>query len=138
MKVLTQKDKKKLKSYFKNRSDVVLAILFGSHGTEFQRNDSDIDFAILFDNKISMMEEMKILDELSSILSFENIDLLNLNKASVIMKFEALSGQIIYERDFDETSDFMEKVFKTYGDITYMINEFNTDVLNRGINADEY
>ncbi|MBS3970846.1 MAG: nucleotidyltransferase domain-containing protein [Clostridia bacterium] len=138
MKVLTQKDKKKLKSYFKNRSDVVLAILFGSHGTEFQRNDSDIDFAILFDNKISMMEEMKILDELSGILSFENIDLLNLNKASVIMKFEALSGQIIYERDFDETSDFMEKVFKTYGDITYMINEFNTDVLNRGINADEY
>jgi predicted nucleotidyltransferase len=138
VKVLTQKDKKKLKSYFKNRSDVVLAILFGSHGTEFQRNDSDIDFAILFDNKISMMEEMKILDELSGILSFENIDLLNLNKASVIMKFEALSGQIIYERDFDETSDFMEKVFKTYGDITYMINEFNTDVLNRGINADEY
>ncbi|WP_028308091.1 type VII toxin-antitoxin system MntA family adenylyltransferase antitoxin [Desulfitibacter alkalitolerans] len=138
MKVLTQKDKKKLKSYFKNRSDVVLAILFGSHGTEFQRNDSDIDFAILFDNKISMMEEMKILDELSGILSFENIDLLNLNKASVIMKFEALSGQIIYERDFDEISDFMEKVFKTYGDITYMINEFNTDVLNRGINADEY
>lgn len=138
MKVLTQKDKKKLKSYFKNRSDVVLAIVFGSHGTEFQRKDSDIDFAVLFDNKISMMEEMKILDELSSILSFENIDLLNLNKAPVIMKFEALGGQIIYERDFNETSDFMEKVFKIYGDFAYVINVFNTDVLNRRINADEY
>lgn len=138
MRVLTQKDKKKLKNYFKNRKDVVLAIIFGSHGTEYQRVDSDIDFAVLFEKKITLMEEMKMLDELSSLLNFENIDLLNLNKVSVIMKFEALGGKIIYERNPNETSDFMEKVFKTYGDVAYMINEFDKDVLNREIVKDEY
>lgn len=48
-----------------------MASLFGSYGTDYQRSDSDIDFALLFEEKPGLMGEMKILQELSAILNYD-------------------------------------------------------------------
>lgn len=138
LKVLDSKDMKKLRDYFSSKPNILLAILFGSHNTEFQREDSDIDFALLFEENINILEEMELLKDLSRILSYENVDLTNLNKAPVSLQFEALRGEIIYEKDFNKTSDFMEYVFKRYADFLPVIKSFERDFLDRRIDLDEY
>ena len=55
---------------------------------------------------------MKVWDDLSRILNFENVDLVNLNKAPVMIQFRSLGGKIIYERDYYEVYDYMEKVLR--------------------------
>jgi len=60
---------------------VIAAYLFGSHQTEYETPLSDVNFAILFsrDKKISLLREVEIMSELSRILKYEDIDLVNLN-----------------------------------------------------------
>lgn len=131
-------DEQNLRDYFKSQENIILAVVFGSHGTEFQRGDSDIDFAILFDETVDMLQEMRVLNDLSNILNFENVDLVNLNKASVILQFRALGGKIIYERDYYEVCDFMEKVFKIYADFAPKVYAFDQDMLKTSIDISKY
>ena len=138
MKRLTRLDEQNLIEYFRGKKNVILVIIFGSYGTEFQREDSDIDFAILFDGRLDMIQEMKVLDDLSRILNFENVDLVNLNKASVMIQFRSLGGKIIYERDYYEVCDYMEKVFKLYADFAPKMHAFYKDTLKTAIEISKY
>ena len=138
MKRLTRLDEQNLIEYFRGKKNVVLAIIFGSYGTEFQREDSDIDFAILFDERLDMLQEMKVLDDLSRILNFENVDLVNVNKAPVMIQFRSLGGKIIYERDYYEVCDYMEKVFKLYADFAPKMHAFDKDTLKTAIEISKY
>lgn len=71
LKKISAKERKKLTQFFGSVEPAVLmASLFGSYGTDYQRSDSDIDFALLFEKKPSLMEEMKILKELIMDKSF--------------------------------------------------------------------
>lgn len=138
MRKLTKLDEKNLIGYFKGQKNIILAIIFGSYGTEFQREDSDIDFAILFDEPLDMLQEMKVLNDLSRILNFENVDLVNLNKASVMIQFRSLGGKIIYERDYYEVCDYMEKVFKLHADFAPKMYAFDRETLKTAVKVSEY
>lgn len=73
VKKISAKERKKLTQFFGSVEPAVLmASLFGSYGTDYQRSDSDIDFALLFEKKPSLilMEGMKILKELIKDKSF--------------------------------------------------------------------
>lgn len=137
LKILKSEDKEKLRDYFGSKENILLAIIFGSYNTEFQRENSDLDFAILFEKNVSLMEEMELLKDLSRILSFENVDLTNLNKAPISLQFEALKGEIIYEKDDEKTSDFMEYVFKRYADFVPVMRAFEQDFLEGSFVLDE-
>jgi predicted nucleotidyltransferase len=70
--------------------------LFGSYGTEYQSQHSDIDFAVYFDRDITVKEEAAFLNKLSIALGTDRVDLLNLNKAPLILQFNAVAeGRII-------------------------------------------
>lgn len=139
MNIINAEKRKRLSNLFKNhRPEILLVILFGSYQTEYQRPDSDIDFAILFQEKIGLKEEMNLLAQLSDILEYENVDLVNLNTAPITIQFNALGGTIIYEKDYVLTSNYIEKVLKIYGDYAPVLARFDQEMLDKEIPYHEY
>jgi predicted nucleotidyltransferase len=117
-----------LKQYFKSNSNIVAAWFVGSYGTENQRDDSDIDIALLFDKPIGIMDEMAIACEISEIVKFDNIDTINLISAPVTLQFKVIDeGRNIYEKDYYKVCDFMEETFNKYRDEKYYLDRFMKD-----------
>jgi len=136
---LNEKKFSRLKNYFASfQPEIILAILFGSYGTEQQRADSDLDFAVLFNSNVDIYAEMRLLSGLTDLLGIENIDLVNLNKASIVLQHEALSGKFIYEKDPVITSDYVERVTKYYCDYAPVLNRFDREFLEERIQYDRY
>jgi len=136
---LNEKKFSRLKNYFASfQPEIILAILFGSYGTEQQRADSDLDFAVLFNTNVDIYAEMRLLSGLTDLLGIENIDLVNLNKASIVLQHEALSGKFIYEKDPVITSDYVERVTKYYCDYAPVLNRFDREFLEGRIQYDRY
>lgn len=118
----------KLKEYFLQEDNIISVWIVGSYGTSYQREDSDIDFAILFDQEISVLDEMYYAGEITQVLKIEDIDMINLRKAPVTLQMKALQeGRKIYEKDAIKTSDFIEYVLKVYPDKKYYIDKFQKD-----------
>ncbi|MCX7903414.1 MAG: nucleotidyltransferase domain-containing protein [Caloramator sp.] len=87
-----------------------------------------MDFAVLFDGNIDFIEETKIVCKITEILNFDNVDIVNLNKAPVTLQVKAINeGREIYVADFIKLSDFIELVYKKYRDAKYFIDSFNRD-----------
>lgn len=117
-----------LKEYFKSNNNIIAVWFIGSYGTEMQREDSDIDIALLFDQTIGIMDEMRIACEISEIVQFDNIDTINLLNAPITLQFKVIDeGRNIYEKDYYKVCDFMEKVFNRYRDEKYYLDRFMKD-----------
>lgn len=117
-----------LRQYFKNNSNIVAAWFVGSYGTENQRDDSDIDIALLFDKPVGIMDEMAISCEISEIVRFDNIDTINLISAPITLQFKVIDeGRNIYEKDYYKVCDFMEETFNKYRDEKYYLDRFMKD-----------
>ena len=136
---LTEENYVELKKYFALfQPEIDIAILFGSYGTEQQDADSDLDFAVLFNTEVNIYVEMRLLSGLSELLGVENVDLVNLNKASIVVQHEALAGKLIYEKDPVITSDYFEKVIKYYCDYAPVLNKFDREFLEKRIEYEKY
>jgi len=107
---------------------VQTVFLFGSYGTEYQSQHSDIDFAVYFDRDMTVNEEAAFLNKLSIALDTDRVDLLNLNKAPLILQFNAVAdSRIIYERDYFTTCDYIERVVSLYQDYVITLSKFHRD-----------
>jgi predicted nucleotidyltransferase len=119
----------KLVDYFTNETKIIGAYIFGSFGTERQTPLSDLDIAIFFDGNIPLMEELKLTAELSSLLKFEKIDLVNLNKAPVYLQHEILSkGVKIFDRMPERTQDFIENMLEIFHDYQGILKKYREDL----------
>ncbi|CDF59150.1 type VII toxin-antitoxin system MntA family adenylyltransferase antitoxin [Thermobrachium celere] len=119
--------------FFKNRDEIEAVFIIGSYGTEFQMEDSDIDFAILFNREVDILTELEIEANISDILKFDNIDLVNLKKAPITLQKKTINeGREIYVRDFNRFCDYIEYVYKRFRDEIYFINNFYKDYFYRG------
>lgn len=116
----------KLGMVFKDYDKILCVILFGSYNTEYYNRNSDLDFAIVYDGYVDIQYELELEIRISEILGTDNIDVINLNKKPLSFKHKVLStGRIIYENDYEKTSDFLEEVFRGYCDQEYDIREMN-------------
>lgn len=86
-----------------------LLILIGSYGTDdFRPGESDIDLAFLSDN--SRDQQLDLINELSRTFKYSKIDLIDLQKASGLLKYEvANKGRLLYE----QSEGFFER-YKLY------------------------
>jgi predicted nucleotidyltransferase len=117
----------KLADYLESERGIITAYVFGSFGTEAQTPLSDIDIALSFDGDIPVMEELKTA-EISSLLEFEKIDLINLNKAPVHLQHEVLyTGTKIFDRTPERTQDFIEYVLEIYHDYQGILKKYQDD-----------
>lgn len=131
MKSINVMDNQDLINYFKKDPNILLVTVFGSLiENNFLEKISDIDIAILFKNDISLPDEARIMDDLSEILKFEDIDLLNLNKANFLLRYNAvIKGRIIYEKDRDITDDFLESVINSFRLHYYRYNSMQKEFI---------
>lgn len=117
--------KEKLQDYFISNNDIIAAYIFGSYFTEYKRTDSDMDFAIYFEKELTLLEISSIEAAISILLNFEKIDVLQLNDSPIKIRFKAISqGNLIYEKDSDKLSNFLEQAFDFYQDYSIKLEDF--------------
>jgi len=98
-----------LKKLFANDPHVLAVFLFGSQTDGTATARSDIDLAVLFDRDLELNEELAFEVAVSDTLNTDDVDVVNLNRASLLFRFRAVAGKLLYERDFVRVADFIER-----------------------------
>ena len=87
--------------------NVVAAWAFGSASGGNLRPGGDVDVAILFDELPTLEERADLRADLQEALGIDDIDLVTLNTASPLLRFEAVSGQRILCRNAQDCAAFV-------------------------------
>jgi predicted nucleotidyltransferase len=100
------------------KAGVEVAILFGSAAKGRLRPDSDIDIGILPlpDRALSFNEELALAAELEQLLGRE-VDLVRLDTASTLLRFEASQGRHLYEARVGAFADFVARALVEHEDL---------------------
>jgi len=118
-----------IKSEAAKCEDIIALFLFGSYGTEKQTPLSDVDLGFLpAEEKLGLEKELSLLAKLEEIGKSEDINLVNLRKASVDLQMEVIStGKLLYCRDKNKLADFKERVIRVYCDFEPDLRNFYKD-----------
>lgn len=117
----------------KKDKSILLVYVFGSEVKGRTNKYSDIDIAVLFDNKVKEKEytdrQIAIITNLSEILKKE-IDVVVLNRASLFLKYHILKeGVKIYERPDRNEHNFEAKAVIDYFDFLPIKNRIENGML---------
>ncbi len=114
----------KLCEYFKEREEILFSFLFGSLANNMTTGVSDIDIAIMVDpTRVNESDyrygyKAELISELISLLSFNDIDLVILNDASLLLKHRIVKfGELIYSKDDRLSFEFQIKTLERYLDL---------------------
>ncbi len=89
---------------------------------------SDLDFALLTTEVLSVSEQLGFSATFSDILKDDRLDLVFLNSSSLPLQYKTLEdGQLLYSRDDDFLADFVEIVIKRYCDFSIFLDRFYRD-----------
>ncbi len=90
---------RRLKNFFEWLEDVKLAYLFGSTAAGKAGKLSDIDVAVFLDEKLTAKErlelELELISRLSHILKTDKIDVVVMNEAPLLLKYNIIKRGII-------------------------------------------
>lgn len=111
-----QIDWQQAESVLSQHPEVIAAWCFGSAQTGLIQPGSDLDLGILFERLPNLDQLLRLIADLQTALSFENIDLVPLNKADPILRFEAVSGRSIFCRDLARRAEFVSLTAREYED----------------------
>ncbi|MEZ0537165.1 nucleotidyltransferase domain-containing protein [Caldicellulosiruptoraceae bacterium PP1] len=124
-----------LKTLFASYGDkIIVAYLFGSVAQKKYGPLSDIDIAVLFNNKLTNQEidnfEEEIYSKLTTLLKTEEIDLIVLNKAPLSVQYGVIKNkEIIYFSDMTQVVDYQTKLLLTYLDFKPVKDQMNKDYI---------
>jgi len=116
-----------LKRLFASDPRVLGVFLFGSQADGSATPRSDIDLAVLFDHNLSLKEELEFEVAVSLVLGTDDVDIVNLNCANLLLRSRAIRGKLLYERDYVHVSDLIERTLIEYPEYEWLLNRFNTD-----------
>jgi len=115
-KQLTFDDWRHVATCLSKNDNVVAAWIFGSTIEGTVRPGSDIDMGVLFAVMPSVDELTGLRAALQDALAFDEIDLVVLNEASPILRFEAISGRPVYVADRENRATFVSLTAREYED----------------------
>jgi predicted nucleotidyltransferase len=122
---------KNIKKICQKEDDILAAFIFGSYGTKYQRDESDLDLAVLFYNSPTIMEQMELAGRLDIELDGIEIDLINLNNSKLILQHEViLKGEKIFTKDEIKTADFIEYVLKFAPDARIFYKKYQKEYIS--------
>ncbi|WP_195999528.1 nucleotidyltransferase domain-containing protein [Clostridium sp. 1001271B_151109_B4] len=102
------------KEIFK-RNNIENVIIFGSLTKDDFNEESDVDIAIIGENKISDSVDLNLTLELEDFLG-RSIDLIDINDEEIenIIKIEALNSDMVIIKDkrYEETYNYYDKLFR--------------------------
>lgn len=127
-----EKIKEQITRLCKQHLEIAAVFLFGSFGTCHETEFSDIDFGVLFfpDSVPDLRGEMHFADLFGIAIEREDVDLVILNKAPLPLRYRIIAeGDLIYEKDYLYTSDFLAFTYKFFLDYNidyrYFMDEYN-------------
>jgi predicted nucleotidyltransferase len=112
----TRIDWNRTKQVWDTAPNVVAAWAFGSAQCGRVKTGSDVDIAVLMESSPSLDERLELLGRLQDALQVEEIDLLVLNDANPIARFEAILGLPLFCRDLARRAEFASLTAREYED----------------------
>lgn len=106
---------------FDSIPNVIAAWVFGSAQDGVVQSGSDVDMGVYFVATPTLEELVDLRAGLQTALRFDDIDLVVLNGASAITRFEAISGRAIYCRDLSARAEFASLTAREYEDVMALI-----------------
>jgi uncharacterized protein len=98
---------------------LVAAWIYGSYGTPYQTPLSDLDLAVLYrpDRLPARRDEWEVQQRIAEILEEDDVSVLVLNRAPVILQLKVLAeGRRLLCRDSEALADFTERVLDEHSD----------------------
>src|SRR5262245_22399910 len=92
---------------FASVQQVIAAWGFGSAHSGRMRADSDLDFGVLFVAQPTLDTLADLRASLQQALQFDLIDLVVLNNATPVVRFEAVCGRLIFCRNAGQRAAFV-------------------------------
>jgi hypothetical protein len=132
----TDKDIKRIISYFKSREEVSALYIFGSISKGGKTQESDIDIAVLINEARLKKKNFEHLKNdyynASPAFSLRPVDIVILNTASLFLKHRILkTGKILFDRNRRLRVDFTAKAIIEYLDFKPIEDIFSRAVAGR-------
>ena len=100
-------DLSRLQAIFENHTNVLAAWSFGSAQKGFLRPESDVDIGVYYERPPSLDELADLRADLQEALGVEEIDLVPLNEAHPLLRFEAICGRLLFVRNWEKMALFV-------------------------------
>jgi len=109
-------DWESLQPVWESIPDIVAVWAFGSARDGQLRWGSDVDIGVLMARQPTFDEQLDLLGRLQGALQLDEVDLVILNEANVILRFEAVSGRRLFVRDLSALAEFVSLTAREYED----------------------
>lgn len=116
----------------KHLPDLQMVYIFGSSGTPFENQESDLDIAVLTPTRLDNVFRFNLSQEIARKIS-RDVDLIDLQQASTVLRFQIVStGKRIYCRDKNFCALFETLVYSMYIRFNDERKEIVDQIRNRG------
>jgi uncharacterized protein YutE (UPF0331/DUF86 family)/predicted nucleotidyltransferase len=101
---------------FEDDARILGVWLFGSQVDGTATPQSDIDLGVLFTGEYTFDEQLEFEIAVCQILNTDLVDIVDLTRANLRLRFRAIGGELLYQRDFARVADYIEKTLIKYRD----------------------
>jgi len=106
---------------------LVAVYVYGTYGTEYERNDSDVDMAFLSDENVDVTKRIRLMTDLAGIFD-RDVDLIDLKKVSTVMRANVIANaRCIFDGDTEERERFEMYAYSSYA----LLNEERAGILKQ-------
>ena len=110
-----------LGDFFARQAEVKFAYLFGSAASGKAGDLSDLDLAVCLDGRLGHFRfRLRLIEMLAKELHTEHFDLVVLNKAPIVLKYEVVKNGIVLKEDRTRRVMFEAAVLQEYLDTAYL------------------
>jgi hypothetical protein len=126
---------KRLLEFMSGQEYIKLAYLFGSVAKGKEGKLSDVDIAVFLDESLSKKEifnlQLKVISELTSILKTDRVDLIVMNNAPLLLKYNIIRYGKILKDDKEIKIKVESGILSDYLDMKYYIDRHTNLAIKR-------
>jgi len=112
---------KKISGLLDEIPQVEFAYIFGSRARGDAGSLSDVDVAVFLDYRVSFFEwRLRLMEDLAKVLGSEHFDLVILNDASPVLKYEVIRERCVIKESKNRRVEFEARVLGEYLDTAYL------------------
>ncbi|MHC1605395.1 MAG: type VII toxin-antitoxin system MntA family adenylyltransferase antitoxin [Candidatus Methanofastidiosia archaeon] len=138
-KALITEQNKGISDFLSGQEHVKLAYLFGSVAEGKEGKLSDVDIAVFLDESLRKKDmfnlQLKLASGLTTILKTDNIDLIVMNNAPLLLRYNIIRHGKILKHDMETKIRIEKEILSNYLDMKYYIDRHTKLATKRIANA---